>query len=52
MKTRDMPQVNIRIKPELKKWLAGEAERRDRSQNWLISKLLEDAMLGSRTQIK
>lgn len=52
MKVRNMPQINLRIKPEVKEWIIKESEKRERSQNWLISKLLEDEMLRSISQAK
>jgi len=43
MKVREMPQLVIRIRPELKAWLERKAADEERSQNWLIAKALEEA---------
>lgn len=43
MKVREMPQFVIRIRPELKAWLERKAADEERSQNWLIGKVLEEA---------
>ncbi|MDU4059452.1 MAG: hypothetical protein E7H60_23180 [Pseudomonas oryzihabitans] len=42
MKVREMPQMAIRLKPELKVWLEERAAKEERSQNWLIGKILEE----------
>ena len=37
--------VSWRIKPEIKQWLSVEAaQKHDRPANWLVNKLLEEAM--------
>ncbi|WP_165496974.1 hypothetical protein [Phytopseudomonas dryadis] len=43
MKVREMPQLVIRIRPEIKAWLERKAVSEERSQNWLIGKALEEA---------
>lgn len=44
MNVREMPQMAIRLKPEIKAWLEKRAKNEERSQNWLIGKVLEEAM--------
>jgi hypothetical protein len=44
MKVREMPQLVIRTKPSVKEWVERKAEKEERSQNWLIGKILEEAM--------
>lgn len=44
MKVREMPQLVIRTKPAIKKWVERKAQQADRSQNWVIGKILEEAM--------
>lgn len=46
MKVREMPQLVIRVKPEIKAWIERKAAQGERSQNWLIGKILEEAMLS------
>lgn len=46
MKVREMPQLILRVKPEVKGWLEKKAKNEERSQNWLIGKILEEAMLN------
>lgn len=43
MKVKEMTQVIVRLKPDLKEWIEARAEKEERSQNWLIGKLLEEA---------
>lgn len=51
MKTRDITPFGLRMEPSLKELLASEAARQERSLNWLICKLLKEAM-QSNEQIK
>lgn len=44
MKVREMPQMVIRTKPRVKTWIERKAAQEERSQNWLIGKILEEAM--------
>lgn len=44
MKVREMPQMVMRVKPEVKEWLEKKAKNEERSQNWLVGKILEEAM--------
>lgn len=44
MKVREMPQLVIRVKPDIKSWVERKAAQEERSQNWLIGKILEEAM--------
>lgn len=43
MRVREMPQLVIRVRPEVKAWLERKAADEERSQNWLIGKALEEA---------
>lgn len=45
MKVREMPQMVIRTKPRVKEWIERKSAKEERSQNWLIGKILEKAML-------
>ena len=44
MKVREMAQLVIRTKPTVKEWVERKAQQEERSQNWLIGKILEEAM--------
>ena len=44
MKVRDMAQVIVRLKPEAKEWLSNKASKEERSQNWFVSRMIEEAM--------
>lgn len=44
MKTRDIPPFGLRMNPSLKDQLSKEAAKQERSLNWLICKLLKEAM--------
>ncbi len=44
MKVREMPQMVIRVRPDVKAWIERKAAQDERSQNWLIGKILEEAM--------
>lgn len=44
MKVREMQQVIFRAEPEVKAWLEKKAVQEHRSQNWLVSKALREAM--------
>ncbi len=44
MKVREMPQLVIRVRPDVKAWVERKAAQEERSQNWLIGKILEEAM--------
>lgn len=37
-------QFVVRMPPELREWVAGAAEKDDRSMNWLIVSILKGAM--------
>lgn len=45
MKKGQRPQFGLRIKQEVHDWLLAKSVREDRSMNWIVSKVLEDAML-------
>lgn len=45
MKVRDMSQLIVRLPSEDKLWLVQKAADQERSQNWLIAKLIRDARL-------
>lgn len=42
--------VQLRLKPELHAWVHAEAERQERSANWIVNKLLEVACANSQQQ--
>lgn len=44
MKVRDMPQLIVRAPVPVKSWLDKKAKQEERSLNWLICKILEEAM--------
>lgn len=44
MKVREMTQVIFRADPDVKAWLERKALQEDRSQNWLVGKVLREAM--------
>jgi len=44
MRVRDMSQLVLRVDPAIKQWLESKAKKEERSQNWLISKTLKEAM--------
>lgn len=48
MRVRDMSQMILRVNPEVKEWLEKKAKSEERSQNWLIGKILEEAMQNDR----
>lgn len=35
--------VQLRLKPELHEWVHAQAQAQERSANWIINKVLEDA---------
>lgn len=37
-------QLGLRMLPEVHDWLLERSEREERSMNWIVSKILEDAM--------
>lgn len=43
MKVRDMAQLIIRLPDQDKEWLVRKAEEQERSQNWLVSRLVREA---------
>jgi hypothetical protein len=44
MKTREMPQINLRVAPEVKEKVLSEAKRNRRSLNAEIGILMEEAL--------
>ncbi len=38
------PQMKIRLEPEVKSWLKDKAVADERSQTWLINRLVKEAM--------
>ncbi|MES2634006.1 MAG: hypothetical protein V4669_13615 [Pseudomonadota bacterium] len=40
----DFVAVSYRIKPEARDWLREQAEKQERSANWMMNKLLQEAM--------
>lgn len=49
-KTQDKRLIQISVSPEVKRWIEQQAKADDRSQAWLINKILEDAYTGKNTQ--
>lgn len=45
MKVRDMAQLIVRLPAEDKLWLVQKSAEQERSQNWLLAKLVRDARL-------
>ncbi len=37
-------QTNVRLEKGVKAWLKGLAEKQERSQTWIINRLLKEAM--------
>lgn len=52
MKVRERAQLVIRTKPEVKAWVERKSQQEERSQNWLIGKILEEAMLKDELQAR
>lgn len=44
MKVREMAQMVIRLRPDAKQWVVETAKKSERSQNWLIGKIIDKAM--------
>lgn len=44
MKTREINPFGLRMTPEIRDYVAKKAEKEERSQNWLICKILKEAM--------
>lgn len=45
MKVRDMAQLIVRLPEADKQWVMLKAAEQERSQNWLVAKLVEEARL-------
>lgn len=45
MKVRDMAQLIVRLPETDKQWVMRKAAEQERSQNWLVAKLVEEARL-------
>lgn len=43
MKVREMAQLVVRLPDQDKEWLVRKAEGQERSQNWLVGKLVREA---------
>lgn len=41
---KDLNQVKVRFKPELKEWIERQSKLKDRSQTWIINDLVQRAM--------
>ena len=50
MKVREMPQVAFRLKPHQKDWLERKAEQDERSQAWVMMRIVEEAMQRDQQQ--
>lgn len=44
MKQRDISPFGLRMPPEMKAWLERKAAEEDRSQNWLLVKIIGKEM--------
>lgn len=44
LRQRDINPFGLRMQPDIRGWLDGKARQEDRSLNWLICKILEEAM--------
>jgi hypothetical protein len=44
MKTRDINPFGLRMAPEMREFVAKKAESEERSQNWVICKILKEEM--------
>ena len=44
LKQRDINPFGLRMQPGLRKWLDEKAKQEDRSLNWLVCKILKEAM--------
>ena len=44
IKQRDINPFGLRMQPRLRSWVDNKAKQEDRSLNWLICKVLEEAM--------
>ena len=42
--------VQLRIKPELHAWIHAQAKAQERSANWIINKLIEEACTQRQAQ--
>lgn len=40
--------VQVRLKPELHEWLHDQAQAQERSANWVINKLIEEARANAK----
>lgn len=43
MKARDIPPFGLRLPPSLKEWVEQQSEKEERSQNWLLTKIVQEA---------
>lgn len=43
MRVRDMAQIMVRLPDQDKEWLLRKAEEEERSQSWLVSRLVRQA---------
>ncbi|SFC84772.1 hypothetical protein SAMN05216577_111108 [Pseudomonas citronellolis] len=43
MKVRDMAQLIVRLPEQDKEWLVRKASEQERSQNWLVARLIREA---------
>ena len=42
--------VQVRLKPELHAWIHAQAQAQERSANWIINKVLEEASIQPQQQ--
>jgi len=44
MRQRDINPFGLRMPPEMKEWVEAKAAKEERSQNWLLLKIIEKEM--------
>lgn len=52
MKQREIKPFGLRMPPEVKAWIESQAEKEERSQNWLLVKIIKREMDRDEQQIK
>lgn len=51
MKQREIPPFGLRLPPNLREWVQVKAKSDERSQNWFLVKLVEEAKARDEMQI-
>ena len=55
MKTEEMVKpvlIQHKIRPAVKRWIEEQAKAQDRSQAWLLNKIIEDAYASAKQQFQ